>query len=173
MKIFQKKKLEIAKILVFHSRQTGEIIPVLLHRTVCENVCLCEPSSSLVFNKSLSNLTTLLILRRYFQLFRRIFANLTLQNFKKKTPWTSLLPKNVHPKLLAVYYGGFVLITTMFFVEKYGNADGSAPGMPTDSLPVQATRKWPIPLQLNCTRSHWALHWNLCPNNWFSSVTKK
>ena len=81
---FRKKKLEIGKILVFHSRRTGEIIPVLLHQTVCENVRLCELSSSLVFNKLLSNLATLLILRRYFQLLRRIFGNLTLQNLTKK-----------------------------------------------------------------------------------------
>lgn len=50
------KKLKIGKILVFHSRRTGEIIPVLLHHTVCENVRLCE------LNKLLSNLATLLIL---------------------------------------------------------------------------------------------------------------
>lgn len=98
MKIFHKKKLEIAKILVFHSRQTGEIIPVLLHRTVCENVCLCEPSSSLVFNKLLSNLATLLNLRRYFQLFRRIFANLTLQNLKKKNTVNESITEECSPE---------------------------------------------------------------------------
>lgn len=42
----------------------------------------------------------------------------TKLNKKKKTPWTSLLPKKAHWKLLVVYYGGFFLITRMFFVEK-------------------------------------------------------
>ena len=120
VKSFEKKKLEIGKILVFHSRRTGEIIPVLLHQTVCENVRLCELSSSLVFTKLLSNLATLLILRRYFQLLRRIFGNLTLPNLTKKKKhrervyYRRKLTRSFLQSIMAVFF----LITRMFFVEK-------------------------------------------------------
>ena len=47
---------------------------------------------SLVFNKSLSNLAVLLILRRSYQRGGRIFPNLSMSKVKKKKkPWKGLL----------------------------------------------------------------------------------
>ena len=47
--------------------------------------------SSLVFNKSLSNLLVLLILRRPFQWCRRIFANLSISKVEKKSVQGSIV----------------------------------------------------------------------------------
>ena len=53
------------------------------HTNVCKISRLWEFMSSLIFNKSLSNLALLLILRRSFQWCGRIFVNLSMSKVEK------------------------------------------------------------------------------------------
>ena len=63
-------------------REKGKFVPPH-HTNVCKISRLWGFMSSLIFNKSLSNLALLLILRRSFQWCGRIFVNLSMSKVEK------------------------------------------------------------------------------------------
>ena len=69
------------------------------HTNVCKFSRLFRAVSSLVFNKSLSNLAILLILTRSFQWWRRIFPSWSMLNIEKnyERVYSNLQPRHVNP----------------------------------------------------------------------------
>ena len=81
-----KERLKISKIAdVCMVGWGASLCPPPYHTNVCKISRLCGAESSLVFNKTHTNLAILLILRRSFWWCRRIFPNLSMSNVEKKT----------------------------------------------------------------------------------------
>ena len=80
VKCLKRAKLDIAP----KNLRTSHLHPTTIQRFVNFHNFADPYISSLVFDKSLSNLTVLLILRRSYQRGRRIFPNLSMSKVKKK-----------------------------------------------------------------------------------------
>ena len=81
VKCLKRAKLDIAP----KNLRTSHLHPTTIQRFVNFHNFADLYISSLVFDKSLSNLAVLLILRRSYQRGRRIFPNLSMSKVKKKT----------------------------------------------------------------------------------------
>ena len=83
----KRAKLDIAP----KNLRTSHLHPTTIQRFVNFHNVADLYKSSLVFNKSLSNLAVLLILRRSYQRGRRISPNLSMSKVKKKTVERSIV----------------------------------------------------------------------------------
>ena len=83
----KREKTKLRKVAkIYRHLYVGEQVSVLHYTNVCKISRLWGAVSSLVFNKSLSNLANLLILRHSFQWCQRIFPNLSMSKVEKKKP---------------------------------------------------------------------------------------
>ena len=81
----KREKTKLRKVAkIYRHLYVGEQVSALHYTNVCKISRLWGAVSSLVFNKSLSNLANLLILRHSFQWCRRIFPNLSMSKVEKK-----------------------------------------------------------------------------------------
>ena len=86
----KREKTKLRKVAkIYRHLYVGEQVSALHYTNVCKISRLWGAVSSLVFNKSLSNLAILLILRRSFHWCRRFCPNLLMSKVEKK--WKGLL----------------------------------------------------------------------------------
>ena len=81
----KRAKIQVRKVAKIYRRwYGGGQVCVFHHTNVCKISRLRGAISSLIFNKSLSNLAILLILKSFFQWCRRFVPNLSVSKVEKK-----------------------------------------------------------------------------------------